>query len=111
MRIATTGVATFNVRDLGLVDAQLLAAKDRLVANLRKIAKHGLILDFNVRALAKGQHEPYVSRPILLEARNQGIALVPGDDSHGVESVGQNCEEGIALLARLGFDTSWKRPA
>lgn len=87
------------------------AIQRRIVANLRKIAKLGLILDFNVRALAKGQHEPYVSRPILQEARSQGIALVPGDDSHGVESVGQHCKEGIALLQRLGFDTNWKRPA
>lgn len=34
---AVTGVATFDVMGLGLVDDQLLAAKSRIVANLRKI--------------------------------------------------------------------------
>jgi histidinol-phosphatase (PHP family) len=83
---------------------------ERIRRNLRTIHELGLILDFNVRALAKGQPEPYVAGPILREAHSLGIPAVPGDDSHGVESVGLHCEEGIRILAELGFDTNWPRP-
>jgi histidinol-phosphatase (PHP family) len=70
-----------------------------------------LILDYNVRAYDKGMAEPYVSRPILDKALELGIAVVPGDDSHGVAGVGRNIDRGIELLARAGFDTDWRRPA
>ena len=83
----------------------------RITRNLREIRERGLILDFNLRALAKGQSEPYVSRPILEEARRMGIAAVPGDDSHGVDTVGLHCAEGVQVLRALGFDTEWRRPA
>jgi histidinol-phosphatase (PHP family) len=64
-----------------------------------------------VRALAKGADEPYVARSILLEARELGISVVPGDDSHSVDSVGQNLEAGIRILRDLGFDTRWRTPS
>ena len=82
----------------------------RIDRNLEKIKELGLILDFNVRALAKGQEEPYVSRSILQKALKMGIPLVPGDDSHGVDTVGLYCEQGICLLEELGFDTQWRTP-
>ena len=74
------------------------------------MADQGAILDFNVRALAKGQPEPYPSRPILLGARDRGIAAVPSDDSHGVDSVGRDTEVGVRILEELGFDTRWRVP-
>ena len=82
----------------------------RAVRNLERIAELHLILDFNVRALARGQPEPYVSEPLLEKAKKLGIACVPGDDSHGVATVGAGMEEGIALLIKAGCETDWPRP-
>lgn len=82
----------------------------RIERNLDRVAEQGAILDVNVRALSKGQPEPYPSRPILVAAREREIAVAIGDDSHGVESVGQHCEAGVRLLAELGFDTRWPVP-
>lgn len=78
--------------------------------NLKLIADRGLILDFNLAALSKGMDEPYISAGILKKARDMGIAVVPGDDSHSVDTVGRHMEKGIALLTEMGFSTAWKRP-
>lgn len=86
------------------------AIAERARRNLRRIAELGLIADFNLRALAKGQPEPYLSAPWLREAVALGIAVVPGDDSHGVDSVGLHVRRGIELLAAAGADTAWRKP-
>lgn len=86
------------------------AVWDRVCRNLRLMQRERMILDFNVRALSKGASEPYVSRPILRQAREYGVSAVPGDDSHGVDSVGRNIDEGIRMLAEAGFDTRWPAP-
>jgi histidinol-phosphatase (PHP family) len=83
----------------------------RVERNLRAIREERLLLDLNVRALAKGQSEPYAAEPILRAARGLGIEAVPGDDSHGVADVGRHLEEGVRRLAALGFSTDWRRPA
>ncbi|MBU1567956.1 MAG: histidinol-phosphatase [Proteobacteria bacterium] len=82
----------------------------RIKRNLALIKELDLIMDFNLRSLLKGADEPYVSRVILQMARDMDIAVVPGDDSHGVGNVGTNMETGIAILRELGFDTSWREP-
>ena len=87
------------------------AIRQRVLRNLRRIKDLGAILDLNLRALYKGAEEPYISRSILREAKALGIPVVPGDDSHGVSSVGLHMEEGIRVLKEMGFDTRWKRPA
>ncbi len=87
---------------------EIAAVIDR---NLALIADRGLILDFNLAALSKNMDEPYISAGILAKARDMGIAVVPGDDSHSVDSVGRHMEKGVNLLKRMGFDTAWKRPA
>ncbi len=92
---------------LRLVEREIMA---RIKRNLELIAELDLIMDFNLRSLLKGADEPYISRVILEMARKMGIAVVPGDDSHGLSSVGANMAQGIELLAELGFDTSWKPP-
>jgi histidinol-phosphatase (PHP family) len=89
---------------------QLPAVRQRIHRNLKLIRDLDLIIDFNLRALQKGADEPYVSRPILEEAKALGIAVVPGDDSHGVTSVGAGLDRGIALLAELGLAGDWRRP-
>ncbi len=77
---------------------------------LELIKERDLIMDFNLRSLLKGAQEPYISESILVQALELGIAVVPGDDSHGLDSIGVNMEKGIAILQRLGFDTDWKTP-
>jgi histidinol-phosphatase (PHP family) len=84
--------------------------RDRALRNLERIKALGLILDINVRALAKGAAEPYVSAPWLDFAIREGIAIVPGDDSHGVESVGVCIDDGISQVAAKGGSTNWKKP-
>ena len=86
------------------------AIRERALRNLERIAELDLVLDFNLRALAKGQPEPYVSAPWLRRAVELGIALAPGDDSHGVATVGLHVERGIELLQAAGASTDWRRP-
>ncbi len=80
---------------------------DRIKRNLQLIAELDLIMDFNLRSLLKGADEPYISRVILEMALELGISIVPGDDSHGLSSVGVNMEKAIAILDQLGCDTNW----
>jgi len=68
-------------------------------------------MDVNVRAIAKGATEPYPTRSILRQAIEMGIAVVPGDDSHGVDTVGLNIDRAIETLRDLGADMNWRRPA
>lgn len=82
----------------------------RVHRNLTRIRKNGLILDFNLRALTKGMPEPYICRPILQMAKEMGIPVVPGDDSHGVEDVGLHLDRGMSILREAGFDTRWRMP-
>jgi histidinol-phosphatase (PHP family) len=89
---------------------QLPEVAQRIQRNLDLIARCRLILDFNAAALRKGAKEPYVSRSILVQARELGIAVVPGDDSHGVSLVGAYVPESISLLEEMGFDTNWRKP-
>jgi histidinol-phosphatase (PHP family) len=82
----------------------------RIRRNLELIARMDLILDYNVAALRKGAAEPYLSAPILGQARALGIAVVPSDDSHGAGMAGAYIAEGIAILQARGFDLAWRRP-
>ena len=82
----------------------------RMKRNLTVIKELDLILDFNLRALLKGADEPYISRVILEMAQKMEIAVVPGDDSHGLANVGANMATGIAILSQLGFPTAWRQP-
>ena len=87
------------------------AIQERVRRNLERIRDLGLILDLNLAALAKGASEPYLTEPILVQARELGIPVVPGDDAHSIQAVGRHMDDGIARLLRLGFDTCWTRPA
>jgi histidinol-phosphatase (PHP family) len=87
-----------------------LEISERIERNLLLIRDLGLIMDFNLRSLLKGAEEPYISHAILKRAHELGIAVVPGDDSHGVTSVAANIEKGIVLLQNMGFNTDWRQP-
>ena len=79
----------------------------RITRNLQRIKELGLILDLNMRPMVQGGTEPYPSRPILEHARTLDIPVVPGDDSHGVATVGKNIDHGIQILKDLRFCTEW----
>lgn len=81
----------------------------RINRNLNAIKEVGLILDLNVRAFQKGATEPYVSQSILIKALDLNIPVVPGDDSHSVDTVGAYIKEGIHLLDTMGFNTNWQK--
>lgn len=78
--------------------------------NLSLIKELDLILDFNLRALYKGASEPYVCEPILKLVEEYGISIVPGDDSHGLSTVGNYFDQGVSILRQHGFGTDWARP-
>jgi histidinol-phosphatase (PHP family) len=82
----------------------------RVERNLQYVAGYGGVLDLNVRALLKGAREPYISRRILVRALELGIAVCPGDDSHGVASVGSRIEDALVLLESLGVSGAWRLP-
>jgi histidinol-phosphatase (PHP family) len=82
----------------------------RIRRNLGLIAQMDLILDYNVAALRKGASEPYLSGPVLDQAKAMGIAVVPSDDSHGAGMAGAYLPEGIAILKRKGFALNWRKP-
>jgi histidinol-phosphatase (PHP family) len=81
----------------------------RVERNLAYIAQQQLIMDFNLRGFDKAT-EQYPSMPVLRKALELGVRIVPGDDSHGVASVGRNYDKGVALLASLGHDCQWTQP-
>jgi histidinol-phosphatase (PHP family) len=83
---------------------------DRICRNLEVIARLGLMLDLNVRALLKGAREPYLCRPILEKVRDMAIPVAPGDDSHSVNTVGLHIADGIRYLQSLGISTIWPMP-
>ena len=93
-----------------LARLQKPAIWSRILRNLQLIKKLGLILDYNVAALQKGQSEPSICQPILETAVSLGIPLVPGDDSHGISTVGQNISKGIGMLQAAGASTNWSLP-
>lgn len=89
---------------------QVPAIRDRALRNLQRIGELDLILDLNVRALAKGAAEPYISEPWLRYAISNNIAVAPGDDSHGVTDVGKNLAAGVSHFAALGGNIHWRKP-
>ena len=82
----------------------------RISRNLDLIHQLDLILDFNVAALRKGAAEPYLAAPLLEQAAALNLAVVPGDDCHGVATAGQFVPQAAATLAKAGFSTDWRKP-
>ncbi|MFZ0612235.1 MAG: histidinol-phosphatase [Desulfobacterales bacterium] len=89
----------------------LPSVQARVRRNLELVRSLGAIMDVNVRAIAKGAAEPYPMRSILAQAVELGIPAVPGDDSHGVDTVGRHIDSAIAVLRDLGADMNWRKPA
>ena len=84
--------------------------RDKVRRNLELICRLDLIIDVNARAMTKGATEPYPTYSILKQAVKLGIPLVPGDDSHGIDTVGLNIDRVVEVLTKVGADTKWRRP-
>lgn len=84
--------------------------RKRVVRNLELIRDLDLIMDYNLRSLLKGADEPYITESILMMARDMGIAVAPGDDSHGIDNIHRNMEEAVKTLGNLGFTSRWPQP-
>jgi len=78
--------------------------------NLELIKELDLVLDFNLRALCKGASEPYISDSILAMVKELAIKVAPGDDSHGLSTVGNYFDQGVSILQQHGLSTDWQRP-
>lgn len=83
---------------------------EKIKRNLALIKSLNLVMDFNLRPLAKGRREPYITASILKTAKEMGIRVVPGDDAHGVKEAGLHVDAAIKTLETLGFDTQWPDP-
>ena len=83
---------------------------EKIVRNLEWVKKLNLILDLNLRPLSRGENEPYLSAPILKKAAEMGIDIVPGDDSHGVDTIGAHMQSAITTLSAAGVSTAWREP-
>lgn len=81
-----------------------------ILKNLNLIKALGLVMDFNLRPLARGEKEPYISAPLLKQAKNMGIRVVPGDDSHSKNQAGNHVSRAVQILTQMGFDTRWPEP-
>ena len=84
--------------------------KQRIKRNLSLIKSLNLVMDFNLRPLARGEKEPYIAPSILKTAKKMGLRIVPGDDSHGVKEAGKNVDRAIEILDTYKFETQWPDP-
>ena len=82
----------------------------KIVRNLEWIKQLDLILDFNLRPLSRGEKEPYLCEPILKKAIEMGVPVVPGDDSHGIDTIGTHMQAAIEILQEAGAETTWRQP-
>lgn len=74
------------------------AAREALAA----VREAGAILDVNTGGYRKGLGRPYPAPWIVEEARDTGIPLCFGDDSHSVAQVGAGIDEARAYLLAHG---------
>jgi len=86
------------------------AIDSKITRNLRLIKSLNLVMDFNLRPLARGEEEPYITPLILTQVKKMDIPVVPGDDSHGVSEAGRHVDTAIKILKSAGFNTEWPTP-
>ena len=100
------------IHDQELYEQRLLSPviQKKMLRNLHRIKALGLIMDFNLRPLSRGEKEPYLTPSLLKMIKTLGIPVVPGDDSHGQDQAGGHVAHAIEILETLGFDTRWPEP-
>jgi histidinol-phosphatase (PHP family) len=84
--------------------------QEKILRNLHLIKALGLVMDFNLRPLTRGEKEPYLTPSLLKMIKTLGIPVVPGDDSHGQDQAGGHVAHAIEILETMGFDTRWPEP-
>ena len=82
----------------------------KITRNLTLIKSLDLVMDFNLRPLARGEKEPYITDSILKTVKKMGIRVVPGDDSHSVSEAGRHVGRAIEILQAYGVKTQWPDP-
>ncbi|KAF7555817.1 hypothetical protein G7Z17_g1871 [Cylindrodendrum hubeiense] len=80
---------------------------ERVVRNLKLVAKQGGWLECNSAALRKGLAEPYPSRLISEEWLKMGGKFTFSDDSHGIAQVATNYARTVTYLESLGVKEVW----
>ena len=82
------------------IDADVFANIDHV---LEAVSTAGTRLDINCGAFRRGLSPVYPLPEILSRAREMNIPVTLGDDSHGVESVGQGLDASLRAIARAGY--------
>lgn len=82
----------------------------KIQRNLELIKDLGLVLDYNLRPLSRGEKLPYLAPVILDRAKALGIPVVPGDDAHSKAQAGQFVDRAVQELEQMGFSTDWPIP-
>ena len=70
---------------------------------LAAVADVDAVLDVNSGAHRRGLSPVYPLDPILARAREMGIAVTLGDDSHGAHDVGVGLDACLEAIARAGY--------
>lgn len=70
---------------------------------LEAVRETGALLDVNAAPARRGLGPPYPLPEILERARQMGIGVTLGDDSHAPEEVGVGLESCIAAIAQAGY--------
>lgn len=79
------------------------AMRDACLETLAIIRQHDCILDINTAGFRKGLDAPYCDPWILEQARDMGIGVCFGDDSHCARDVGAGIPEARDYLLDNGF--------
>ena len=74
---------------------------------LDRLAAAGMALEINTSGLNHPPKACYPSESILTWARERGIGLVFGSDSHSPERVGAGFDVALALARRAGYTQHW----
>ena len=89
---------------------ELVPVRKCILRNLALIKDLGLVLDYNLRPLWRGEKAAYLAPMILEQARALNIPLVPGDDAHSRKQAGMFVSQAVDNLEQMGFPTQWPRP-
>jgi histidinol-phosphatase (PHP family) len=90
-------VKKFGYRPEGDVSGALHSLLDRIAAS-------GMLMEANTAGFDKPVGEMYPSLDILKAARERGIPITMGSDSHAPGEVGRHFTEAVALLEQAGYE-------
>ncbi|MEW6553833.1 MAG: histidinol-phosphatase HisJ family protein [Actinomycetota bacterium] len=71
---------------------------------LDRIAACGVAVEVSTAGLRKPAREIYPDEGFLRECRERGIAVTLGSDAHHPREVGQDFEQALSLLRRVGYE-------